>query len=57
MEHKGIIEIILQRFLAEMKSDDVLGEELSAKIIKLVEEGKCKKETLGEMLKKSENKK
>jgi hypothetical protein len=57
MEDKGILQSILERYLTEMSMDGVLGEKLSAEIIKLIEEDKCKKEALEKLLKsvKTEN--
>lgn len=57
MEDKGILQSILERYLTEMSTDSVLGKTLSAEIIKLIEEDKCKKEALEKLLKsvKTEN--
>lgn len=57
MEDKGILQSILERYLTEMSTDSVLGKNLSAEIIKLIEEDKCKKEALEKLLKsvKTEN--
>ncbi|MFZ3089976.1 MAG: hypothetical protein WA240_05045 [Nitrospirota bacterium] len=51
MEDKGIFQTIIERFAAEMNMDSILGEELSAEIIKLIGEDKCKKEQLERILK------
>lgn len=57
MEDKGILQSILERYLTEMSTNSVLGKNLSAEIIKLIEEDKCKKEALEKLLKsvKTEN--
>lgn len=51
MEDKGIFQTIIENFASEMKIAPVLGEKLSAEIIKLIKEDKCKKEQLEKILK------